>query len=59
MQETVINERKRSSVATPNGRKEEQASHSKFSNFFYEFMTIFAEFLGHFGTLFSYFYGIL
>ena len=36
-----------------------QASHSKFSNFFYEFMTIFAEFLGHFGTLFSDFYGIL
>ena len=35
---------------------ETQGSHSIFSNFFYEFMTIFAEILGHFGTLFSDFF---
>ena len=33
-----------------------QASHSKFNNFFYEFMTHLAEVLGHFGTLFIDFY---
>jgi len=36
-----------------------QASYSKFNNFFYEFMTLFAEFLGYFRTLFSDFYNIL
>ena len=36
-----------------------QASHSKFNNFFYEFMTLFAEFLGHSMTFVSEFYDTL